>query len=63
MPPSESPRRSATRSQARSSPPHRTKGQCERCDYRVVCGPYEELRSARKPQGNLEPLLAVRALP
>ncbi len=32
-------------------------GQCERCDYRVVCGPYEERRSARKPQGNLEPLI------
>jgi ATP-dependent helicase/nuclease subunit B len=39
------------------------KRQCDRCDYRVVCGPYEELRAARKPQGNLEPLLAVRALP
>jgi ATP-dependent helicase/nuclease subunit B len=38
-------------------------GQCERCDYRVVCGPYEEDRSARKPQGNLDPLNAVRALP
>ena len=38
-------------------------GQCDRCDYRVVCGPYEELRAARKPQGSLEPLLAVRALP
>ena len=38
-------------------------GQCERCDYRVVCGPYEEYRSARKPQGNLDPLSAVRALP
>jgi ATP-dependent helicase/nuclease subunit B len=38
-------------------------GQCERCDYRVVCGPYEEYRAARKPQGNLESLLAVRAWP
>jgi hypothetical protein len=38
-------------------------GQCERCDYRVVCGPYEEYRSARKPQGNLDLLNAVRALP
>jgi ATP-dependent helicase/nuclease subunit B len=37
--------------------------QCERCDYRVVCGPYEEYRSARKPQGNLDLLNAVRALP
>jgi hypothetical protein len=39
------------------------KQQCDRCDYRVVCGPYEELRAARKPQGNLEPLLTVRAWP
>jgi ATP-dependent helicase/nuclease subunit B len=37
--------------------------QCERCEYRIVCGPYEEDRSARKPQGNLDPLNAVRALP
>jgi hypothetical protein len=39
------------------------KGQCEICDYRVVCGPHEERRSARKPQERLEPLLAVRASP
>lgn len=39
------------------------KGQCERCDHRVVCGPYEEFRSARKPQANLESLIAVRAWP
>ena len=38
-------------------------GQCDLCDYRVVCGPYEERRAARKPQENLEPLLAVRASP
>src|SRR5439155_23133783 len=38
-------------------------GQCERCDYRAVCGPYEEYRSARKPQENLESLSAVRASP
>jgi CRISPR/Cas system-associated exonuclease Cas4 (RecB family) len=37
--------------------------QCEYCDYRAVCGPYEEYRSARKPQGNLEPLLKIRAWP
>ena len=37
--------------------------QCEGCDYRVVCGPYEEYRSARKPRENLESLNAVRALP
>jgi CRISPR/Cas system-associated exonuclease Cas4 (RecB family) len=37
--------------------------QCERCDYRAVCGPYEEYRSARKRQGNLDSLSALRALP
>jgi hypothetical protein len=35
-------------------------GQCERCDYRVICGPYEEYRVARKPNGPLDPLNAVR---
>ena len=38
------------------------KRQCDLCDFRVVCGPYEERRAARKPQGNLEPLLALRAV-
>jgi CRISPR/Cas system-associated exonuclease Cas4 (RecB family) len=37
--------------------------QCERCDYRVVCGPYEEERSARKPQERLDPLNKLRGLP
>ena len=36
------------------------KGQCDLCDYRVVCGPHEERRTARKPQGHLEPPLALR---
>jgi ATP-dependent helicase/nuclease subunit B len=36
-------------------------GQCASCDYRPVCGPYEELRSARKPQDNLQSLHGVRA--
>jgi RecB family exonuclease len=39
------------------------KRQCEHCDYRAVCGPYEEYRSARKPQGNLESVFKVRAWP
>jgi RecB family exonuclease len=39
------------------------KGQCDLCDYQVVCGPYEEIRSARKPQGSLEALLLLRASP
>jgi CRISPR/Cas system-associated exonuclease Cas4 (RecB family) len=34
--------------------------ECARCDYRVVCGPYEEYRSGRKPQGNLELLSRLR---
>ena len=28
-------------------------GQCDLCDFRVVCGPYEERRAGRKSQGNL----------
>jgi len=39
------------------------KGQCDFCDYRVVCGPYEEIRSARKPQGSLGALAHLRASP
>jgi hypothetical protein len=39
------------------------KRECDRCDFRVVCGPYEEVRSAVKPRGNLEPLLDLRGRP
>ncbi len=39
------------------------KRQCDLCDFRVVCGPYEERRAARKPRRNLERLLALRAVP
>ena len=39
------------------------KGACRFCDYRVVCGPYEELRSARKWAPPLAPLTAIRELP
>jgi ATP-dependent helicase/nuclease subunit B len=38
-------------------------GECDLCDFRVVCGPYEERRSARKPQEGRERLLNLRALP
>jgi ATP-dependent helicase/nuclease subunit B len=38
-------------------------GQCDLCDYRTVCGPHEERRTARKTQARLEPLLTIRALP
>jgi ATP-dependent helicase/nuclease subunit B len=39
------------------------KGECALCDYRVVCGPHEEHRTARKPPEHIEPLLALRVLP
>lgn len=35
---------------------------CDYCDYRVVCGPYEELRVAGKPQERLDGLQLVRSL-
>jgi hypothetical protein len=38
------------------------KGACQFCDYRVVCGPYEELRTSHKPAAELASLAAVRAL-
>lgn len=38
-------------------------GACERCDYRAVCGPYEEMRSSRKPPSRLERLSYLRKLP
>ncbi len=36
------------------------KGACRYCDYRPVCGPYEELRVARKRRDRLEPLDSLR---
>ena len=38
------------------------RGKCRWCDYNVVCGPYEELRTHRKRQDLLEPLLRLRGL-
>jgi ATP-dependent helicase/nuclease subunit B len=38
-----------------------TPGACERCDYRLVCGPYEEQRASRKSK--LMPLLQIREMP
>ncbi len=38
------------------------RGACTFCDYRVVCGPYEEQRTARKPAAALEALARVRSL-
>ena len=38
---------------------------CGICDYRVVCGAYEELRTARKPEGPAAPaaLQRLREMP
>jgi hypothetical protein len=38
-------------------------GACALCDYRPVCGPYEEQRAKRKPSDRLDPLIQVRNLP
>jgi ATP-dependent helicase/nuclease subunit B len=35
---------------------------CLWCDYRAVCGPYEEVRVERKPPDKLVPLLRLRRL-
>jgi RecB family exonuclease len=39
------------------------RGECRLCDYRAVCGPYEEQRIARKPAARLGPLGRLRAIP
>lgn len=38
-------------------------GACQYCDFRPVCGPLEEVRSARKRPQLLEPLAQVRRMP
>src|SRR5262249_4677670 len=40
-----------------------TKGACRWCDYRPVCGPNEEVRTARKPSGRLTDLAYLRSRP
>jgi RecB family exonuclease len=37
--------------------------QCAWCDYQMVCGPYEELRTQRKPKRQLASLLKLRDMP
>jgi RecB family exonuclease len=37
--------------------------ECQWCDYRMLCGPYEQRRSAMKPPGRLAKLRKLRALP
>src|SRR5437868_3126166 len=39
------------------------KGACNWCDYRMVCGPFEEIRTARKPADRLEKIHDLRMLP
>ncbi len=39
------------------------KGACAWCDYRVVCGPYEQIRIERKPAERLGALVRLRGLP
>lgn len=39
------------------------RGACKLCDYRPVCGPYEEQRAQRKLKERLEPLVEIRNLP
>ncbi|HLK18775.1 MAG TPA: PD-(D/E)XK nuclease family protein, partial [Bryobacteraceae bacterium] len=38
-------------------------GACAICDYKPVCGPYEEQRARRKQSDRLEPLVNIRNLP
>ena len=38
-------------------------GECDWCDYRMVCGPHEELRAGRKPAARLKGLLQLREMP
>jgi ATP-dependent helicase/nuclease subunit B len=45
-------------------PPAPAKDACEICDYRIVCGPYEERRFGRKDRRDvrLEPLTEIRGM-
>jgi ATP-dependent helicase/nuclease subunit B len=39
------------------------RGACRWCDYRAVCGPHEETRTARKPRDRAADLDRLRRLP
>jgi len=39
------------------------RGACRYCDYRPVCGPHEETRTARKPRDRCADLHGLRSLP
>jgi len=36
---------------------------CQYCDYRPICGPYEEVRAGRKPAAGLKDLARLRSMP
>ena len=38
------------------------KGACDWCDFKAVCGPWEEIRSRRKDALPLQDLQALRAM-
>jgi len=44
-------------------PPAPAEEECGRCDYRLVCGPYEELRLKKKPAEPLGSLVELRGMP
>lgn len=44
-------------------PPAPAEDECSRCDYRLVCGPYEELRLKKKPAKPLSGLVELRGMP
>ena len=44
-------------------PPAPRTGTCDTCDFRPVCGPYEETRTRRKPADRLEDLTDLRRQP
>ncbi len=37
--------------------------ECDWCDYRMVCGPHEEMRARRKPAARIKPLRDLREMP
>ena len=44
-------------------PPAPREGACAWCDFREVCGPYEELRSKKKDQSRMVALETLRGMP
>ncbi len=44
-------------------PAYPSRGACQWCDYRIVCGPYEEARTALKPKKDIARLAYLRELP